>query len=48
MFYNAYLELGEELDIPVVPFLLEDVALETRLMQRDRMYPNAKAQMIIT
>ena len=47
MFYNTYLALGKELGIPVVPFLLEDIALNKTLMQRDRVHPNAKAQILI-
>jgi acyl-CoA thioesterase-1 len=47
MFYNSYLDLGKELDIPVVPFILEDVALKKELMQKDRIHPNAKAQVLI-
>lgn len=47
MFYNVYTELAEELELPFVPFILEDVALKEELMQRDRMHPNADAQPII-
>jgi acyl-CoA thioesterase-1 len=31
----------------MVPFLLEDVALDKDLMQADRLHPNAKAQPIL-
>ena len=47
MFYNTYLELGKELKISVVPFILEDVALYKELMHQDRIHPNAQAQMHI-
>jgi acyl-CoA thioesterase I len=47
MFYNVYLQLAEELDVPFVPFILEDVALNKDLMQADGLHPNAKAQPII-
>lgn len=47
MFYNTYLDLGKELDIPVVPFILEDVALNSELMQKDRVHPNAQGQILI-
>lgn len=47
MFYNVYLQLAKELDIPFVPFLLEDVALNKDLMQADGLHPNAKAQPIL-
>jgi acyl-CoA thioesterase I len=47
MFYNVYPQLAKELDIPFVPFLLEDVALNKDLMQADGLHPNAKAQPIL-
>ncbi len=47
MFYNVYPELSKELAIPMVPFLIEDVALDKELMQADRLHPNAKAQPIL-
>jgi acyl-CoA thioesterase I len=47
MFYNVYPQLAQELDIPLVPFLLEDVALNKDLMQADGLHPNAKAQPIL-
>jgi acyl-CoA thioesterase-1 len=47
MFYNVYPELSKEMGIPMVPFLLEDVALDKDLMQSDRLHPNAKAQPIL-
>jgi len=47
MFYNVYPQLAKELDIPLVPFILEDVALDKDLMQADGLHPNAKAQPII-
>jgi len=47
MFYNVYPQLAEELGIPFVPFILEDVALAKELMQKDGLHPNAKAQPLI-
>ena len=47
MFYNVYPQLAKELDIPFVPFILEDVALDKDLMQADGLHPNAKAQPIL-
>jgi acyl-CoA thioesterase-1 len=47
MFYNVYPQLAKELDIPMIPFLLEDVALDKDLMQADGLHPNAKAQPIL-
>ncbi|MGR9114753.1 MAG: arylesterase [Gammaproteobacteria bacterium] len=44
MFYNVYPQLADEMEVAYVPFLLEDVALEKDLMQRDGLHPNAKAQ----
>ncbi|MGZ8151752.1 MAG: arylesterase [Methylovulum sp.] len=47
MFYNIYPQLANELNIPFVPFILEDVALNKDMMQIDGLHPNAKAQPII-
>lgn len=47
MFYNSYVQLGEQYGIPVVPFLLEDIALAKQLMQADGLHPNQKAQALI-
>ena len=47
MFYNVYPQLAKELDIPFVPFILEDVALDKNLMQADGLHPNANAQPIV-
>lgn len=44
MFYDVYPQLAKELDVDYIPFLLEDVALDKDLMQRDGLHPNAKAQ----
>lgn len=47
MFNSAFHELGEQYNVPVVPFFLQDVALDKSLMQKDGLHPNAKAQPII-
>jgi len=47
MFYNIYPQLAKELNIPYVPFMLEDVALKPEMMQADGLHPNALAQPII-
>jgi len=47
MFYQVYPQLAEEMNIPFVPFILEEVALVKELMQKDGLHPNAKAQTII-
>ena len=40
-FSRTYPELAEQFDIPLVGFLLEDVALNSSLMQSDGIHPNA-------
>lgn len=47
MFTAVYSELGEEFDIPVIPFFLTDIALKPELMQRDGLHPNKMAQPIL-
>ena len=47
LFYNVYPQLANEMNIPTIPFLLEEVALSSDLMQSDGLHPNAKAQPII-
>lgn len=48
LFYNNYLELADEMGIPFVPFILENIALAEDLMQADQLHPNEKAQPIIS
>jgi acyl-CoA thioesterase-1 len=47
LFYNVYVQLAEQLDIPFVPFILADVALNPELMQADGLHPNSTAQPLI-
>lgn len=47
MVYGVYPQLSEELGVPYMPFILEDVALVKELMQPDGLHPNAKAQPVI-
>ncbi len=47
MFYNVYPELAKEMQIPYVPFILADVALDKKMMQKDGLHPNVKAQPLI-
>lgn len=47
LFYNVYPQLAKELDVTLIPFIMEDVALVKDLMQADGLHPNAKAQPII-
>ncbi len=46
-FFLTYQELGEEFSIPVVPFLLEGIALQPNMMQADGIHPTAAAQPLI-
>jgi len=47
MFYNVYPQLSEELNVPLVPFILENVALNPELMQLDGLHPNELGQPVI-
>ncbi len=46
-FTGVFHSLAEEYDVALVPFLLEDIALDTQLMQSDGIHPTAEAQPII-
>lgn len=46
-FANNYVELSKEFSLPLVPFLLENVALKPNLMLEDRIHPKASAQPIL-
>lgn len=43
-FHAIYAELAERFGVPLVPFLLEGVALDPELMQADGIHPTARAQ----
>jgi acyl-CoA thioesterase-1 len=43
-FQDIYKELSKRLATPLVPFLLDGVALDSRLMQWDQIHPTAYAQ----
>ncbi len=43
-FAAAYPQLARQYQLPLVPFLLEKVALDPSLMQEDGMHPNAAAE----
>ncbi|WP_428357212.1 arylesterase [Methyloprofundus sp.] len=47
MFYNSYAKVAATNNIVVIPFILEDVALDKSQMQNDGLHPNAKAQPVI-
>ncbi|MGY6277039.1 arylesterase [Methylomonas sp. MgM2] len=44
MFYKVYPQLSDELNVPLVPFILEDVALKPESMQADGLHPNTLGQ----
>ena len=46
-FYQVYPQLSEQLDVPLLPYILEDIADNPQLMQVDGLHPNAKAQPFI-
>ncbi|WCN09356.1 arylesterase [Marinomonas mediterranea] len=47
VFFNMYKNLAEEESIAYVPFMLENVALDERLMLNDGLHPNAKGQEVV-
>lgn len=47
MFANAFDAVAEENDINLIPFFLQQVALDKSLMQNDGIHPNAEAQPMI-
>ena len=46
-FSAIYRELAAEQEVPLVPFLLEKVALDPGLMLGDNLHPNARAQPLL-
>lgn len=46
-FFDIYAKIAEEREFPLVPFLLEGVAMDWSLMQSDGLHPTAEAQPII-
>jgi acyl-CoA thioesterase I len=46
-FESLYVEVSEENDIPLIPFMLNDIALNKELMLNDGIHPNATAQPLI-
>lgn len=47
MFYDIYPRLADQLQLPWVPFILEEIALNPQLMQSDGLHPNAQGQPFI-
>jgi acyl-CoA thioesterase-1 len=43
-FARVFPELAKQYHLPLVPFLLEKVALDPALMQPDGMHPNARGE----
>ncbi len=43
-FERVFPELAKQYDLPLVPFLLQNVALDPELMQADGMHPNARGE----
>lgn len=46
-FKDTYQQLAEKNKLPLIPFLLEGVAVQSELMQRDAIHPTAEAQPLI-
>ena len=46
-FARVYPELAQHYRLPLVPFLLEKVALDPALMQQDGLHPNAAGEPLI-
>jgi acyl-CoA thioesterase-1 len=46
-FARVFPELANQYHLPLVPFLLEKVALNPALMQEDGLHPNARAQALV-
>jgi len=48
MFMQVFKDVAAENNIPLIPFFLEDIALNKDLMQNDGIHPTAEAQPMIT
>jgi acyl-CoA thioesterase-1 len=46
-FYALYEDLARRHRVPLVPFLMQDVALDASLMQDDGIHPNARGQPVL-
>jgi acyl-CoA thioesterase-1 len=47
MFSNTYTDLATKYELKMLPFFLQNIALDKSLMLRDGIHPNAKAQLMI-
>jgi acyl-CoA thioesterase-1 len=48
MFMQVFTDIAAENNIPLIPFFLENIALNKDLMQNDGIHPTAEAQPMIT
>ncbi|MEW7973529.1 MAG: arylesterase [Candidatus Thiodiazotropha endolucinida] len=46
-FHQVYYDVAEAESVPLVPFFLQDVALDEQLMQADGVHPNDQAQPVL-
>lgn len=46
-FHQVYFDVAEQASVPLVPFFLEGVALDAKLMQADGIHPNDQAQPVL-
>ncbi|MCU7797023.1 MAG: arylesterase [Candidatus Thiodiazotropha sp. (ex Semelilucina semeliformis)] len=46
-FHQVYFDVAEAASVPLLPFFLEGVALNSTLMQADGIHPNDEAQLIL-
>jgi acyl-CoA thioesterase-1 len=47
LFTQNYHQLAAEYEVPLIPFFLQDIALDSSLMQNDGIHPTAEAQPMI-
>lgn len=47
LFTDSYALLAAQYDVPLIPFFMDDIALNSELMQNDGIHPNLKAQPLI-
>ncbi|WP_020408126.1 arylesterase [Hahella ganghwensis] len=46
-FFNLFQELATQYNLPLIPFFLDGIALDSSLMQNDGIHPNAQAQPLL-
>ena len=46
-FQAIYADLSRQHELPLIPFVMQDVALDATLMQADGLHPNARAQPLL-